>query len=207
MIKPMMLRRLGGQDDRRSKARNRQGQSQSQGNQGGRPSPGAGTAAGSSAFASLRQEMDRLFDDFFASPAMHGLRRRPIDADPWRRFQAMFDATSPVVDVNERDKEYQVTAELPGIAEGDLDINLANGVLTIKGEKKQEKIEEKENYHVSERRYGAFQRFVSSTGRRRSGCRQRVLAQRRPDDHRGQAPGRPGQAAQDRGQVGLNEAV
>jgi len=108
--------------------------------------------------AALRQEMDRLFDEFFSTSPFAMLRRRQLDSDPWRRLQSMFDATAPVVDVAERDKEYHVSAELPGLTEADVDIAMANGMLTIKGEKKQETSAEKQDYVVSERRYGAFQR-------------------------------------------------
>jgi HSP20 family protein len=108
--------------------------------------------------AMLRQEMDRLFDDFFSTSPFAMLRRRHLDADPWRRLQSVFDATAPVVDVAEREKEYRITAELPGMTEADIDIAVANGMLTIKGNKKQETTEEKQDRVVSERRYGAFQR-------------------------------------------------
>jgi HSP20 family molecular chaperone IbpA len=64
----------------------------------------------------------------------------------------------PAVDVAETDKAYEIAAELPGMAEKDVEVKLANEVLTIKGEKQEEKEEKKTGYHVSERRYGAFQR-------------------------------------------------
>lgn len=108
--------------------------------------------------AALRQEMDRLFDDFFTSSPFAMLRRRQLDADPWRRLQSVFDATVPVVDVVERNGEYRITAEMPGLTQADIDIAIAGGVLTVKGEKKQESVEEKQDYIVAERRYGAFQR-------------------------------------------------
>jgi HSP20 family protein len=106
----------------------------------------------------LRQEMDRLFDDFFSGTPFAMLRRRQIDADPWRRLQAMFDATSPVVDVAEGETDYRITAELPGMTEADVEITVTNGMLSIKGEKKQEARQEKEDRVISERRYGSFQR-------------------------------------------------
>src|SRR5690606_41318480 len=58
----------------------------------------------------------------------------------------------------EKEKEYEITAELPGIDEKNVEIKLANGTLTIKGEKKEEKEEKQKDYHLSERRYGSFQR-------------------------------------------------
>ncbi len=65
---------------------------------------------------------------------------------------------APAVDVAEKDKEYEITAELPGMDQSNVEVKLSNGVLTIKGEKKEEKEEKKKDYYMSERRYGSFQR-------------------------------------------------
>jgi HSP20 family protein len=65
---------------------------------------------------------------------------------------------SPRINVSETEKEIQVTAELPGIEEKDVEVTLDNGVLLIKGEKKAEKEEKNKNYHRVERSYGAFTR-------------------------------------------------
>ena len=64
----------------------------------------------------------------------------------------------PAFDISENEKEYIVKAELPGIDAKDLDITLSEGILTVKGEKKQEKEDKGENYHRIERSYGSFQR-------------------------------------------------
>ncbi len=64
----------------------------------------------------------------------------------------------PVVNVAESDEEYEITAELPGIGEKDVDVSLADGVLTVRGEKKEEKEDKSKNYFLSERSYGSFQR-------------------------------------------------
>src|SRR6266508_2226484 len=61
---------------------------------------------------------------------------------------------------SEMDKEIVVEAELPGMDEKDISLALQDGVLTIRGEKKHEYDEEKENYRVMERRYGSFQRSL-----------------------------------------------
>jgi HSP20 family protein len=53
-----------------------------------------------------------------------------------------------------------VEAELPGVDEKDVSVTLANGVLTIKGEKKQESEKKGENYHVTERSFGSFERSI-----------------------------------------------
>jgi HSP20 family protein len=62
------------------------------------------------------------------------------------------------VDIAEKEKEYEVMAELPGMDENNIDVKFADGMLTIKGEKKEEKEEKKKDYYLSERRYGSFQR-------------------------------------------------
>ena len=64
----------------------------------------------------------------------------------------------PAFDISETENEYMVTAELPGIDEKDIDVTLSDGVLTVKGQKKQEKEDNGENYHRVERSYGSFQR-------------------------------------------------
>ncbi len=103
-------------------------------------------------FSALRAEMDSLFDSFLG-----GLPAFP------RMFGTSGDrgfALTPHMDVRETDKEIVVEAELPGIDEKDVSLSLQDGVLTIRGEKKHEHEEEKENYRVSERRYGSFQRAM-----------------------------------------------
>jgi HSP20 family protein len=64
----------------------------------------------------------------------------------------------PAFDIAENDKEYTLTAEMPGIEAKDLDITISDGILTVKGEKKREKEDKGENYHRVERSYGSFQR-------------------------------------------------
>ena len=66
----------------------------------------------------------------------------------------------PEIDVKETDKEFQVTADLPGMDEKDLEIIFVDGALSIKGEKREEQEEEKGNMFHSERRYGAFERLI-----------------------------------------------
>src|SRR5215475_10095288 len=103
-------------------------------------------------FSALRAEMDSLFDSFMGGlPAFSGM----FGAGRDRSF-----ALAPHIDVRESDKEIVVEAELPGIDEKDISLNLQDGVLTIRGEKKHEHDEEKENYRVMERRYGSFQRSL-----------------------------------------------
>ena len=101
-------------------------------------------------FERLRRQIDRLFDEF---PSRRGL----LDFEPFERFAEAFPAT-PAVDFVEKDKEYEITAELPGLDDKNVEVKLSSGVLSISGEKKEEKEEKKEGYYFSERRYGSFQR-------------------------------------------------
>lgn len=107
-------------------------------------------------FESLRREIDRLFEDFnggWRSP----FGRSFFDVQPFGPREAAWPAV-PAVEVAETDKDYEITAELPGIDEKNVEVRLADGVLTIKGEKTEEKKEEKKDYYLSERSHGAFQR-------------------------------------------------
>ena len=103
-------------------------------------------------FGTLRSEMDRLFDTF-----MGGL---PTFPSMFGASGARGLALTPNLDVKETDKEIVVEAELPGLEEKDISLTMQNGVLTIQGAKRLEYDEEKENYHVMERRYGSFQRVL-----------------------------------------------
>ena len=65
---------------------------------------------------------------------------------------------APSIDVHENEKELVIAAELPGMEEKDVQLSFRDGVLTIKGEKKSERDETKDDVHISERSYGSFQR-------------------------------------------------
>ena len=106
---------------------------------------------------SLRQEMDRLFDNFLGGFTLAPFGRS-LEADPWRRFGSALGMGYPTVDAAETENEYQISAELPGMAEKDVEVTLANGMLTVKGAKNEAKEERKKDYFMSERRYGSFQR-------------------------------------------------
>ncbi|MBI2994581.1 MAG: Hsp20/alpha crystallin family protein [Gammaproteobacteria bacterium] len=105
----------------------------------------------------LRREVDRLFDDFGSGFWRWPFRRSLLEFEPVWRTELSF-GTVPAVDIVEKDKEYEISAELPGMEPGNIEINLVNGGLTIKGEKKEEKEEKKKDYYLSERRYGSFER-------------------------------------------------
>ena len=90
---------------------------------------------------SLRQEIDRLFDDFGIGAWRSPFRSSFFDMDPLRRAKAAFSGV-PAVDVAETEKGYKIVAELPGMDEKNIEVKIANGMLTIKGEKQEEKEEE-----------------------------------------------------------------
>jgi HSP20 family protein len=80
---------------------------------------------------------------------------------------SLFDGNAewaPAFDISENEKEYVITAELPGIDIKDVDITLSEGVLSVKGEKKHEKEDKGEDYHRIERRYGSFHRSFRMPG-------------------------------------------
>lgn len=105
--------------------------------------------------ASLRQEMDRLFDSFMSGWPGFG---RWTDTAPSMSFPQPRFALSPDVDFSETDGAYKISAELPGLDEKDIELTLTNNVLTLKGEKKEEREEKDKGYYLNERSYGAFQR-------------------------------------------------
>ncbi len=98
--------------------------------------------------ASLQQDVNRIFEDF------------------WRRFDQPFgalgrwEAGGPRTDVAETENELEISVELPGIDQKDIDVSLTDTALTIKGEKKSERSENSKGYHLSERSYGSFYRSI-----------------------------------------------
>lgn len=100
---------------------------------------------------SLQDEVNRLFNGFFSERA----------PSLWNVSGMETAGVIPSMDVSENDKAYTITAELPGIDMKDIEITVAEGYITVKGEKKAENKEEKEGYFRQERSYGSFQRTVS----------------------------------------------
>ena len=100
-------------------------------------------------FMALHREMNRLFDDVF----------RGIDFSPFGSARAFDRAMGwPNIEVSETDEAVTVTAELPGIEEKDVEVELANGVLAIRGEKRTETKDRDRLF--SERYYGRFERRI-----------------------------------------------
>jgi len=102
-------------------------------------------------YRDFQRQMNRLFDDFFGDflPA-----ERP-DGPGWAP-----GAFVPRVDVAETDTEVKVTAELPGMDENDITVELQDGVLTLRGEKKSEQEEKGKNWFRREQSWGAFHRAI-----------------------------------------------
>jgi HSP20 family protein len=115
-----------------------------------------------SSLVDLRRQMDDLFEDFLAPWRGGNLGRRFGELGwPNRAELAKAELGGLValkIDVSETDKAVEISAELPGLEEKDVEVNLQDDVLTIKGEKREEKKEEKKNFYLSERRFGSFHR-------------------------------------------------
>jgi HSP20 family protein len=103
---------------------------------------------------SLRDEINRLFDAFDVGFARWPSPRSMFGADMLERATVNI----PAVDVAETEKSFEVTAELPGMTDSDINVELVNGDLRIKGEKKEEREEQDKDYYLSERRFGSFER-------------------------------------------------
>jgi HSP20 family protein len=97
-------------------------------------------------FQDLKKEMDRLWQEFFGKSYL---------PERWEVVE-----WAPAVDVSETEDEVIVKADLPGVKPEEIEINLVDNVLTIKGEKKRETEEKKENYYRVERYYGSFMRAI-----------------------------------------------
>lgn len=102
----------------------------------------------------LRREVDRLFNEFHPFGWRLPRQRSSFEFDPSPRGWTI----SPAFDLVDKEEEYEITAELPGIDENNVEIKLSNHLLTIRGEKSESKEQKEKDYYLSERRYGSFQR-------------------------------------------------
>jgi HSP20 family molecular chaperone IbpA len=109
-----------------------------------------GVSAARKSAAGNRSPVRRLGIVLAQAVAAQSVRPRAVLARSWGKI--------PAVDIADTEKAYEITAELPGMDEKNVEVKFSNGVLTIKGEKKEEKEEKNKDYHLSERRYGSFQR-------------------------------------------------
>ena len=101
-------------------------------------------AAWPSDLFTMRREMNRMFDGFFRGD----LTEKASNLTSW----------IPAVDITEHEDGYVVKVDLPGVSKDDVRITFESNVLTIRGEKKQEREANKENVHRIERSFGTFQR-------------------------------------------------
>ncbi len=114
---------------------------------------GLGLTGGNDPFLSLHREMNRLFEDVLrgtALPAMTGSQGKG----------GVSNIVNAHMDVSETENESRITAELPGVTEQGIEVSLDDDVLTIRGEKRFERKDEKENFRFMERSYGTFQRSL-----------------------------------------------
>lgn len=108
-------------------------------------------------FDTLRSQIDHLFEDFNRSGFRNPLSRGFPSVEPFWRANDL-NAVMPAIDITEKDNAFEVTAELPGMEEKDIELKMVNGNMLISGNKKEETEEKKKDYYLSERRYGSFQR-------------------------------------------------
>ncbi|KFE51284.1 Hsp20/alpha crystallin family protein [Pseudomonas syringae] len=104
----------------------------------------------------MRRQFEHLFQDLTNMPSMFSRQQR-FDADPFWNLDFV-RTQSPAVDIVESEKAYEVSAEVPGMDEKQLSVKVVNGTLLMKGEKRQDHEEKSKSYHLTERRYGAFER-------------------------------------------------
>ncbi len=109
-------------------------------------------------FENLRREVDRLFDDFNMSPFRLPFRRPAFDIEPFWSPESW--VAVPAVDFVEQENAFEVHADLPGLDEKNIEVKVANGVLTIKGQKTEDKEEKEKDFHLRERRFGSFERSI-----------------------------------------------
>ena len=103
--------------------------------------------------ARWERDMEELFDN------LAGSRFWPFRRRPWPPLRAM-EISAPAVDVYEEKDDIVAKAELPGVGKDDIEVNVADNFLTIKGQKKKEEELKEENYYRCERSYGSFTRVV-----------------------------------------------
>lgn len=97
-------------------------------------------------FYSLQRSVNQVFDDF-------------LDFGPFA-FGSSMTSFSPQLDVSETDREFQIAAELPGMDEKDVEVSVSNSLLTLRGEKKNEREDKRKDYYRMERFYGMFERAI-----------------------------------------------
>lgn len=106
--------------------------------------------AGDNPLVGLQRDINRVFDDFWSR------FERPLGA-----WNGPMSAFGPVADVSESEEAVEIAVELPGLDENDIDVSLTDELLTIRGEKKTDRKEEKKGYYLAERSFGSFYRTIA----------------------------------------------
>ena len=109
-------------------------------------------------FLTLRDECDRLFDEASSMFRAPWNRRSAFDLEPLLRSEMDRMAFAPPAEVEERDGEYRVTMEMPGMDEQSVDVSVQDDILSIRAEKREETEDKGGNRYFSERRYGVYAR-------------------------------------------------
>ena len=104
---------------------------------------------GANPLVSLQRDINHVFEDFW-----HKVE------NSWTGRRDAMGVLGPSTDITETDKSVDVSVELPGMTQDDIDISLSNDAMTIRGEKKIEHEEERKGVYMSERTYGSFYRTV-----------------------------------------------
>lgn len=94
----------------------------------------------------LHRQMNSMFDDLFNQEGDSG-------------FYSKFGMPAPAMDIHQDDNQLEITAELPGVKEDDVELTIDDGVLTLRGEKKSAREDKERGY--SERSYGSFERRIT----------------------------------------------
>ena len=103
----------------------------------------------------LRHQIDRLMADFDWPDLRLAWPRKAVMSPS---ALPPIGVAIPAIDLVERNGGYELQAELPGLTENQIEVKLSNGMVTIKGEKSSERIEDDDDYHLRERSFGSFQR-------------------------------------------------
>ena len=111
---------------------------------------GGGLLGGGDPFLALHRDVNRLFDEAF----------RGMPAPGGHQQGSSGNIVHAHMNVSETEREIRITAELPGVTQDDVEVTLDDDVLTIRGEKRFEQRDEKENFHFVECSYGTFQRSL-----------------------------------------------
>ena len=104
----------------------------------------------------FHRDFDRLFDEAF-----RGMGTLPLAFKRPLLQSSSNGVIKPTLDLGATEKEYTVTVEIPGVSEKDVELEIMNDTLTIRGEKKHENEEKNKSYYRMERSYGSFQRMLS----------------------------------------------